>query len=124
MGKTESSWCDFTGKLECTEFCLGGPSLDAAFPNRSILMIKNDIPVAHQVVLAWHLQLEWCLLQWGRIQAARYEFQLLFAAFLNKTNLWISELAWPFPLSGSLDHAGPMARTSRDCALCLMRSRV
>ena len=108
------------GKLECTELCLGGPSLDGLVPHA-----VNPWSAAHSpggsssgagVALAA-----------GMIPAAlgsdtggsiRIPATFCGVAGLKPTAGLVSRRGL-FPLSATLDDAGPMARTARDCALLL-----
>lgn len=108
------------GKLECTELCLGGPSLDGLVPH-SINPWDSDRYAGGSSSGAA------VALATGMLPAALGTDtggSIRFPAALNgvagiKPTYGLVSLGGVFPLSHSLDHAGPMARTSRDCALLL-----
>lgn len=108
------------GKLECTEFCLGGPSPDAAFPislnphdttrytggsssGAGVALATGMVPAAM-----------------GSDTGGSIRIPAAFCGVVGiKPSYGLVSLRGLFPLSGSLDHAGPMARSSKDCALLL-----
>lgn len=108
------------GKLECTELCLGGPSGDGLVPHSrnpwDVDRYTGGSSSGAGVALAT-----------GMIPAALGSDTggsiRIPAAFCgvagHKPTYGLVSPRGLFPLSGSLDHAGPMARTSRDCALLL-----
>ncbi|MEQ8707684.1 MAG: amidase [Rhodospirillales bacterium] len=108
------------GKLENTEFCLGGPSGDGLVPHArnpwnpdryaggsssgaGVALATGLIPAAMGTDTGGSIRIP--------------------AAFCGTAGIKPSygrvSLRGVFPLSGSLDHTGPMARTSEDCALML-----
>lgn len=108
------------GKLELTEFCLGGPADDGAFPHSrnphdpgryaggsssgaAVAIAAGMIPGALGSDTGGSIRLP--------------------AAFCGITGLkptyGLVSRRGVFPLSPSLDHVGPMAATARDCALML-----
>ncbi|MBO6759177.1 MAG: amidase [Roseibium sp.] len=108
------------GKLECTELCLGGPSKDGLVPHAlnpwdraryaggsssgaGVALAAGMVPGALGSDTGGSI----------RIPAAYCGIAGL------KPTYGLVSLYGLFPLSGSLDHAGPMARTSQDCALLL-----
>lgn len=108
------------GKLECTELCLGGPSDDGLVPHSrnpwDVERYAGGSSSGAGVALAT-----------GMVPAAlgsdtggsiRIPAAFCGVAGLKPTYGLVS-LRGLFPLSGSLDHAGPMARTAEDCALLL-----
>ena len=118
--KLQQAGAVLLGKLECTEFCLGGPSLDAAFPislnphdtgrytggsssGAGVALATGMVPAAM-----------------GSDTGGSIRIPASFCGVAGiKPTYGLVSLRGLFPLSGSLDHAGPMARTSRDCALLL-----
>lgn len=108
------------GKLECTELCLGGPSLDGLVPH-------SVNPWAPERYAGGSSSGAAVALATGLLPAALGTDtggSIRFPAALNgvagfKPTYGLVSLGGVFPLSHSLDHAGPMARTSRDCALIL-----
>jgi aspartyl-tRNA(Asn)/glutamyl-tRNA(Gln) amidotransferase subunit A len=108
------------GKLECTEFCLGGPSPDTAFPislnphdtsrytggsssGAGVALATGMVPAAI-----------------GSDTGGSIRIPAAFCGVAGiKPTYGLVSLRGLFPLSGSLDHAGPMARSSQDCALLL-----
>ncbi len=108
------------GKLECTELCLGGPSEDGLVPHSrnpwDVDRYAGGSSSGAGVALAT-----------GMIPAALGSDTggsiRIPAAFCgvtgHKPTYGLVSLRGLFPLSGSLDHAGPMARSARDCAFLL-----
>lgn len=108
------------GKLECTELCLGGPSRDGLVPHAlnpwdpgryaggsssgaGVALATGMIPGAL-----------------GSDTGGSIRIPATFCGVAGlKPTYGLVSLSGLFPLSGSLDHAGPMARTSRDCAMLL-----
>lgn len=118
--KLQQAGAVLLGKLECTEFCLGGPSKDTAFPlslnphdtgrytggsssGAGVALATGMVPAAM-----------------GSDTGGSIRIPASFCGVAGiKPSYGLVSLRGLFPLSGSLDHAGPMARTSRDCALLL-----
>jgi len=108
------------GKLECTEFCLGGPSFDAAYPYalnpHDTQRYTGGSSSGAGVALATGM----CPAALGSDTGGSIRIPAAFCGVAGiKPTYGLVSLRGLFPLSGSLDHAGPMARTSRDCAMLL-----
>ena len=108
------------GKLECTEFCLGGPSLDAAFPKSLNPHDKERYTGGSSSGAGVALATGMVPAAMGSDTGGSIRIPASFCGVSGiKPTYGLVSLRGLFPLSGSLDHAGPMARTSRDCALLL-----
>lgn len=108
------------GKLELTEFCLGGPADDGVFrhsrnPHDPTRYAGGSSSGAAVAISAGMIPAALGSDTGGSIR--------LPAAFCGITGLkptyGLVSRRGVFPLSPSLDHVGPMAATARDCALLL-----
>lgn len=108
------------GKLDTTEFCLGGPSRDGGFgpannPWDLPRYAGGSSSGAGAAIAAGLIPLAFGTDTGGSV---RLPATLTGVAGLKPTQDLISTEG-VFPLSTSLDHAGPLAATARDCALAL-----
>lgn len=108
------------GKLDTTEFCLGGPSRDGGFgpannPWDLPRYAGGSSSGAGAAIAAGLIPLAFGTDTGGSV---RLPATLTGVAGLKPTQDLISTEG-VFPLSKSLDHAGPLAATPRDCALAL-----
>ncbi len=119
-GRLQAAGAVLLGKLECTELCLGAPSEDGLVPyalnpwdpsryaggsssGAGVALATGMIPGAL-----------------GSDTGGSIRIPATFCGVAGiKPTYGLVSLSGLFPLSESLDHAGPMARTSRDCALLL-----
>jgi len=108
------------GKLECAELCLGGPSQDRSVPHA-----VN--PWDSQCYAGGSSSGAGVALATGMIPGAlgsdtggSIRIPAAFCGIAGvKPTYGLVSTSGLFPLASSLDHAGPMARTSKDCALLL-----
>lgn len=108
------------GKLECTEFCLGGPSKDAHFPMSLNPHDKSRYTGGSSSGAGVALATGMIPAAIGSDTGGSIRIPASFCGVAGiKPTYGLVSLRGLFPLSGSLDHAGPMARTSRDCAILL-----
>ena len=108
------------GKLECTEFCLGGPSFDAAFPFALNPHDSQRYSGGSSSGAGAALATGMCPAAMGSDTGGSIRIPAAFCGVAGiKPTYGLVSMRGLFPLSGSLDHAGPMARTSRDCAMLL-----
>ena len=108
------------GKLECTELCLGGPSKDRAVPHAvnpwDAGRYAGGSSSGAGVALATGM-IPGAL---GSDTGGSIRIPATFCGVAGiKPTYGLVSLSGLFPLAGSLDHAGPMARTSQDCAILL-----
>ena len=108
------------GKLECTELCLGGPSDDGLVPHSrnpwDVDRYAGGSSSGAGVALATGM----VPAALGSDTGGSIRIPAAFCGVAgHKPTYGLVSTRGLFPLSGSLDHAGPMARTSRDCALLL-----
>ena len=108
------------GKLECTELCLGGPSQDRSIPHSvnpwDSKRYAGGSSSGAGVALATGM-IPGAL---GSDTGGSIRIPSTFCGIAGiKPTYGLVSLSGLFPLAGSLDHAGPMARTSEDCALLL-----
>jgi aspartyl-tRNA(Asn)/glutamyl-tRNA(Gln) amidotransferase subunit A len=108
------------GKLECAELCLGGPSADSMVPHAvnpwDPARYAGGSSSGAGVALATGM----CPGALGSDTGGSIRIPATFCGVAGiKPTYGLVSLSGLYPLSGSLDHAGPMARTSRDCALLL-----
>ncbi len=108
------------GKLECTELCLGGPSEDGLVPHAlnpwDPARYAGGSSSGAGVALATGM-IPGAL---GSDTGGSIRIPATFCGVAGiKPTYGLVSLRGLFPLAGSLDHAGPMARTSQDCALLL-----
>jgi len=108
------------GKLECHEFCLGGPALDAFAPPArnpwNIEVYAGGSSSGAGVAIAAGL----CLGAIGTDTGGSVRIPAAFNGISgHKPTYGLVSNHGIHPLSQSLDHPGPMAWTSEDCALML-----
>jgi aspartyl-tRNA(Asn)/glutamyl-tRNA(Gln) amidotransferase subunit A len=118
--KLQESGAVLLGKLNCTEFCLGGPSPDVAYPTslnpHDTRRYTGGSSSGAGVALATGM----VPAAMGSDTGGSIRIPAAFCGVAGiKPTYGLVSLRGLFPLSGSLDHAGPMARTSRDCAMLL-----
>ena len=108
------------GKLECTELCLGGPSEDRLVPHAKNPWDTTRYAGGSSSGAGVALATGMCPGALGSDTGGSIRIPATFCGVAGiKPTYGLVSLSGLFPLSGSLDHAGPMARTSRDCALLL-----
>ena len=108
------------GKLECTELCLGGPSTDGLVPHSRNPWDPGRYAGGSSSGAGVGLAAGLFPGALGSDTGGSIRIPATYCGVAGiKPTYGLVSLAGLFPLSGSLDHAGPMARTSRDCALLL-----
>lgn len=108
------------GKLECTELCLGGPSKDGAVPHAINPWGSERYAGGSSSGAGVALATGMVPGALGSDTGGSIRIPATFCGVAGiKPTYGLVSLRGHFPLSGSLDHAGPMARTSRDCAMLL-----
>lgn len=118
--RLQSAGAVLLGKLECTELCLGGPSEDGLVPHAlnpwDPARYAGGSSSGAGVALATGM-IPGAL---GSDTGGSIRIPATFCGVAGiKPTYGLVSRSGLFPLSDSLDHAGPMARTSRDCALLL-----
>ncbi len=108
------------GKLECTELCLGGPSEDGLVPHATNPWDTERYAGGSSSGAGVALATRMIPGALGSDTGGSIRIPATFCGVAGiKPTYGLVSLRGLFPLSGSLDHAGPMARTSRDCAMLL-----
>lgn len=108
------------GKLECTEFCLGGPSDNGLVPHSRNPWNTDRYPGGSSSGAGVGLSAGLFPGALGSDTGGSVRIPAAFCGIVGiKPTYGLVSLRGLFPLSGSLDHAGPMARSSEDCALML-----
>ncbi|MDJ1018068.1 MAG: amidase [Paracoccaceae bacterium] len=108
------------GKLECAELCLGGPSKDSMAPNATNPWDKGRYAGGSSSGAGVSLATGMVPGALGSDTGGSIRIPASFCGVAGlKPTYGLVSLSGLFPLAGSLDHAGPMGRTSEDCALLL-----
>lgn len=108
------------GKLECTELCLGGPSPEGLFPPSVNPWDADRTPGGSSSGAGVALATGMVPAALGSDTGGSIRFPAALMGIAGfKPSYGLVSLRGLFPLSHSLDHAGPMARSARDCALLL-----
>lgn len=108
------------GKLECTELCLGGPSEDGLVPHSRNPWDPDRYAGGSSSGAGVALATGMVPAALGSDTGGSIRIPAAFCGITgHKPTYGLVSLRGVFPLSGSLDHAGPMARTAQDCALLL-----
>lgn len=108
------------GKLECTELCLGGPSKDGLVPHAANPWDTERYAGGSSSGAGVALATRMIPGALGSDTGGSIRIPATFCGVTGiKPTYGLVSLRGLFPLSGSLDHAGPMARISRDCAMLL-----
>lgn len=118
--RLQSAGAVLLGKLECTELCLGGPSKDRVVPHSVNPWDASRYPGGSSSGAGVALATGMIPGALGTDTGGSIRIPATFCGVAGiKPTYGLVSLGGVFPLSGSLDHAGPMARTSRDCAMLL-----
>ena len=108
------------GKLECAELCLGGPSPDSMVAHAVNPWNPAYYAGGSSSGAAVALATGMCAGALGTDTGGSIRLPAAYCGIAGlKPTYGLVGLSGVFPLSGSLDHAGPMARSSLDCALML-----
>lgn len=108
------------GKLQCAELCLGAPGDDDFVPYARNPWDPCRTPGGSSSGAAVALASGLLPAALGTDTGGSIRIPAAFCGVAGlKPTAGLVSLAGVFPLSPSLDHAGPMARTSRDCAYLL-----
>ncbi len=118
--KLKAAGAVLLGKLECTEFCLGGPSLDGLAPHSRNPWDPERYAGGSSSGAGVALATRMTPLTLGSDTGGSIRIPAAFCGVAgHKPTYGLVSLRGLYPLSGSLDHAGPLATCSADCALLL-----
>lgn len=108
------------GKLECTEFCLGGPAKDGLVPHARNPWDPARYAGGSSSGAGVALASRMAALTLGSDTGGSIRIPAAFCGVAgHKPTYGLVSLRGIYPLSGSLDHAGPLASCAADCALLL-----
>lgn len=108
------------GKLECTEFCLGGPAKDGLVPHARNPWDPDRYAGGSSSGAGVALASRMAALTLGSDTGGSIRIPAAFCGVAgHKPTYGLVSLRGLYPLSGSLDHAGPLASCAADCALLL-----
>ena len=118
--KLEEAGTILLGKLGMHEFAFGGPSVDALFRRCAIRGILHTFLAVRAAAAAPRSLRDFVTARSAPTPAARFDTPSAHCGIvgLKPTYGRVSRYG-VVPLSWSLDHAGPMARSVEDCALLL-----
>ncbi|TXL70537.1 amidase [Vineibacter terrae] len=108
------------GKLATHEFAIGGPSFDLPFPPARNPWQRDHIPGGSSSGSGAAVAAGFCRMAMGSDTGGSIRGPAAFCGIVGlKPTYGLVSRRGVFPLSYTLDHCGPLARTVEDCALTM-----